>query len=125
MVHSHNDVGLLVLGTPNQKFIVIRITSSSYIVNKPAEASFAHRLANIEERRFLDSTANSNFERYQTQSILGRKRGDNEVEGRLYDTVLEIRNADRDVRWGGGDDEDEVQWRVTWGVRELEGPLGR
>jgi hypothetical protein len=113
MVHSRNDVGLLVLGTPNQKFVVIRITSSSHIVDKLAEASSAHRLANVEERRFPDSTANSNFESYQTQSILGRKGGDNEVEGRLYDTVLEIRNADRDMRWGDGDDENEVQWGVT------------
>ena len=91
------------------------------IVDEPAKANSTRGLANVEERRFPDSATDSDLERHQTQSILGREGGDDEVEGRLDDTVLEIRNADGDVGWGNGDDEDEVQWRVTEGGEGIGG----
>lgn len=115
MVHGRNNVSLLVLGTPNQEFVVIMMVSGSDVVYKLAETSSTRGLANIKERRFPDFAANSDFECYQAQAILGRERGDNEVEGSLYDTMLEIRNADSNLGRGDGDDEDEVQRRVTKG----------
>ena len=108
MVHSRNDISFLVLRASNQEFIVIRITSGPYLADKLAKANSTDGLADVQERRLPDFTANANFESYQTQSILRGKGGDNEVEGSLDNAVLEIRNACSDVGWRDGDDEDEV-----------------
>ena len=115
VVYGRDDICLLVLQTSNQKFIAVSIKSCPYLVDKLAEARSTRRLSNIQERRFPDFTANSNLEGYQAQSILRSERRDNKVERSLDDTVFEIRGAGGDVRWGDGDNEDEVERRVNEG----------
>jgi hypothetical protein len=66
VVHSRNDISFLVLRTPNQEFIVIRITSGPYLVDKFVETSSADGLANVKERRFADFSTDPNLECYQT-----------------------------------------------------------
>ena len=56
---------LLVLQTPNQKFIAVGIEPCPYLVNKLAEARSARRLSNVQEWRFPDFTANANLEGHQ------------------------------------------------------------
>ena len=115
VVYGRDDICLLVLQTSNQKFIAVSIKPCPYLVDKLAEARSTRRLSNIQKRRFPDFTANANLEGYQAQSILQSKRRDNKVERSLDDTVFEIRGAGGDVRWGDGDNEDEVERRVNEG----------
>ena len=123
VVYGRDDIGLLVLRTPNQKFIVVGIKPCPYLVDKLAEVRSTRRLSNVQERHFPDPTANANLEGYQAQSILRGERRDNKVERSLDGTVFEIRGTGGDVQWGDGDneDEDEVERRVNEGKEGVGG----
>jgi hypothetical protein len=115
MVYSRNNVNLLVLRTSDQEFVTVKIRPPSNLVDKFAETGLTHDLADVQEGRFPDFPTNPNLKRYQAQLILRREERDNEVERSLNNMVLEIRCVGGDVRWGDGDDEDEVHGRVNEG----------
>ena len=121
MVDSRDNISLLILRTPNQELVVVRIKPCPYLVNELAKTGSTHGLADVQERCFPDFPTNTNFKRHQAQSILRGEGRDNEVERALDNAVLKIRSAGGDVWWGDGDDEDEVQGRVSEGGKGIGG----
>src|SRR6266478_1841505 len=100
MIYGCNDISLLILRTPNEEFIVVRIDFCPYFVNEFAKTGLTDGLANVQERRFPDFPTNANLKCYEAQPILWREGRNDEVERGFDDTVLEIRNAGGDVRRG-------------------------